>query len=289
MVFIKRALFIAVTVLILSACSTNKFMVKASIPLLESGIIAMNHETDLELAKAAMPANIEMLESMVVMDPENLKLRAIGAQAYYGYAYAFVEDNNRQRASRFYVRGLKHGESALMNMGFDKPLTKMSYDDVIKQVEQLDESSVPLMFWTASCLAKWVDMNRDKPTIVAQISKAATLMERVLVLDEDYYHGSVHLFFGVYYGSRPPMLGGNIKKSQSHFDRVRTISKAQLLMADVLQAQYLERQRMNRTAFRTLLSRVAKLKDPLLPELSFINAISRQKAALMLKKEHEWF
>ncbi|MDH5435405.1 MAG: TRAP transporter TatT component family protein, partial [Gammaproteobacteria bacterium] len=225
-------------VISLTACSTNKFMVSASMPLLESGIVALNHETDLEMAKAAMPANISMLESMAVLDPDNLQLRTMGAQAYYAYSYSFIEDADRQRASSLYLKGLVHGEKGLINSGFTMSLRKMPYDDVVKLTEKLDKDSVPLMFWTASCMAKWIDMNRDKPAIVAQAAKTAVLIDRVLQLDETYYYGSAHLFFGAYYGSRPAMMGGNLKKSQFHFDRARAINAAQLLITDVLQAQY---------------------------------------------------
>ncbi len=276
-------------VISLSACSTNQLMVRASMPIMEGGIVAMNHETDLEMAKAAMPANIEMLEGLLVLDPDNVTLRAYGAQAYYGYAYGFVEDGDRKRASRFYLRGLKHGEKALINLGFNKPLTQTTHDEVVKNLSQMDKSSVPTLFWTASALAKWIDMNRAKPSIFAHMSKAAAMIERVLTLDETYHYGSVHLFLGVYYGSRPAMMGGDLKKSQFHFDRARAINKAQMLMTDVLQAQYLERQRMNRTAFHTLLTRVINLEEPLLPELALVNAIARKKARLLLKKEQEWF
>lgn len=277
------------TVISLTACSTNQLMVRASMPMMEGGIVAMNHESDLEMAMAAMPANMEMLEGMLVLDPDNVQLRTYGAQAYYGFAYGFIEDNDRKRASRFYLRGLKHGEKALMNLGFDKPLTQTAHDEVVKNLSQMDKSSVPTLFWTASALAKWIDMNRTKPRIFAHMSKAAAMIERVLMLDETYHYGSVHLFLGVYYGSRPAMLGGDLKKSQSHFDRARAINKAQMLITDVLQAQYLERQRLNRAAFHSLLTRIINLKEPLLPELALVNAIARKKARLLLTKEHEWF
>jgi len=225
----------------------------------------------------------------VVLDPDNQTLRMFGAQAYYAYAYSFIEDHDRKRASGFYLRGLIHGEKALMNAGFAKSVRETPYDEVVALTAKLGKDSVPLLFWTASCMGKWIDMNRVEPGIVAQVAKAAVLMERVLQLDESYYHGSAHLFFGVYYGSRPAMLGGDIKKSQYHFDRARAINASQLLITNVLQAQYLERQRMNQAAFHALLTRVVSTNDNLPPAFSLMNIVARQKAELFLKKEHEWF
>jgi len=280
---------ILLAVIFLSACSTNKFMVTASLPLFKGGIVAINHESDLILAEAAMPPNIEMLEALLVLDPENIQLRSYGAQAYYGYTYGFVEDTDLERASNLYYRGFKHGLQALKLLGLNEPLEKISFERFEQFAATLEKESVPLIFWTASCWAKWIDLNRSSPSIVSQLPKTTVLMNRVLDLDESYHYGSVHIFFGVYYGSVPEMMGGNIKISQSHFDRARAINKAQLLMTDVLQAQYLERQRLNRAAFHTLLTRTINLKEPLLPELALVNAIARKKARLLLKKEDEWF
>ena len=91
--------------------------VRMSMPMIDGGIIALNKEADLELAKGAFPANIELMEGMLVNDPENEILRAYMAQAYYGYAFGFIEDENKLRASKFYYRGFTHGKTALKTMG----------------------------------------------------------------------------------------------------------------------------------------------------------------------------
>jgi len=60
--------------------------VKASMPMIEGGMIALNREPDLQLAEAAMPPNIELMEGMIINAPDNEDLRNYAAQAYYGYA-----------------------------------------------------------------------------------------------------------------------------------------------------------------------------------------------------------
>ena len=44
----------------LSACSMNKMMVDASLPMIEGGMEAMLQEPDLQLAEDSMPANIRI-------------------------------------------------------------------------------------------------------------------------------------------------------------------------------------------------------------------------------------
>ena len=103
--------FIAFSIIIssLSACSMDKMMVRASMPIVEGGIEAMNSETDLQLAEDSMPANLSMLNGLINLDPENAELHVYAAQAYYGLSFGFTEDTDKKRSEQFYLRGLKHG------------------------------------------------------------------------------------------------------------------------------------------------------------------------------------
>lgn len=268
----------------------GQITVRASLPMIEGGIEAMNRETDLQLAEAAIPANIELMEGMIINDPGNITLRIYAVQAYYGYAYGFIEDRDRERASRFYLRGLRHGLAALERLGFHNPeaMTLEQFQASIAGVARSDDA-LAAMFWTSSCWAKWVDMNRANPASFAQLPKAVALMEQVLAWDEGYYYGGPHLFFGVYYGSRAPMLGGDFKRSITHFDRAREITGGRLLIVDLLQAQFLERQRYDRASFHRLLTSVVRADEQLFPEMALANAVARQKAVELLERETEWF
>jgi hypothetical protein len=56
-----------------------------------------------------------------------------------------------------------------------------------------------------------------------------------------------------------------------------------------MQAEYLERQRLDQDAFHRLLSRV--VADPVgsFPEMALVNQIARVRARYLLDKESEWF
>ncbi len=274
--------------LMLGACSMDQMLVRSSVPLIEGGVEALNHETDLDLAEESIPANLNMLQGMITIDPENAQLHTFAAQAFYGLSYGFNEDNRPERASDFYLRGMKHGLTALEVSGardlFNSPIA-----DFEKQINRLGKGNVPAMFWTASCWAKWIDMHRDNTEAIAQLSRATALMQRVIELDDTFYYGGAHMYFGVYYGSRAPMLGGNFEKSHQHFNRAREITNSKLLIPDLLQAQYLARQQHDRQDFHDRLTAIINAPDDLMPELGLQNQIAKRKAALLLKKEREWF
>lgn len=285
-----RLLYITLLLLTLSACSFDQMLVRASTPMIAGGIDALNRETDLDLAEDSIPTNIEMLEGMIRIDPDNASLHTYAAQAYYGLAYGFNEDNRPQRAAAFYIRGLDHGIRALELQGASH-LKTTAIADYEQQVAHMDRKQVPAMFWTASNWAKWIDMHRDSAESLAQLPRPTALMQRVLDLQEDYYYGGAHMYFGVYYGSRSPMMGGDFKKSREHFDRARAITDNKLLMPDLLQAQYLARQQLDHEDFDRRLNRIVNAPDDLYPELALINQIAKRKAAHLLqtRQNSEWF
>ena len=114
-------------------------------------------------------------------------------------------------------------------------------------------------------------------------------MQRVLELDETFYYGGAHMYFGVFYGGRAPMFGGDFKKSEAHFDRAREITHGDLLVADLLQAQYLSRQKLDRKDFHKRLTKIIEAPEDLYPDLTLLNQISKRKARLLLKEEAKWF
>jgi hypothetical protein len=276
------------SVILMSGCSIDQMLVRASTPMIEGGVEALNHETDLKLAEESIPANLNMLRGMINLDPENAQLHTFAAQAYYGLSYGFNEDNRPERASAFYLRGKQHGLKALEISGA-KNLMDSSIADFEKQINRLDEDDVAAMFWTASCWAKWIDMHRDDTEAIAELVRATALMQRVVELEDTFYYGGAHMFFGVYYGSRAPLLGGNFKKSAQHFNRAREITDSKLLIPDLLQAQYLARQQQDQEDFHQRLTAIVNAPDDLMPELGLQNEIAKRKARLLLKKESEWF
>ncbi len=285
-----RLITTSLLLLLLSACSFDQILVRASTPMIEGGINALNRETDLELAEDSIPTNIQLLEGMISMDPDNAKLHTYAAQAYYGLAFGFNEDLRQERASSFYIRGLSHGITALELMGAHN-IKVGTFADFEQQINTLTADNIAAMFWTASNWAKWIDLHRDSAESLAQLPRPTAMMQRVLELEEDYYYGGAHMFFGVYYGSRAPALGGNFKKSREHFDRAREITHNKLLMPDLLQAQYLARQQLDHDDFDKRLNKVLNAPDDLYPELALLNQIAKRKAARLLqtRQSSEWF
>ena len=275
--------------MLLGGCSTSQIVVRGAMPLMDGGLIAMNRETDLELARDAIPATLKMLEGMAVEDPGNVQLRIYTAQGFYGYSYSFVELTSPERAVTLYTRCLEHTKVALSSQGFELDPESAPLADLEQALKDTTTRQVPALFWSASCLAKRTDMYRTDPRSIAQLARAAALMQRVLTLDENYYYGGPHLFFGVYFGGRAPMFGGDFAQSERHFAQARAATDGKLLMTDVLYAEFLARQQLDRDAFHQRLTAVIDAPDDLFPEMAFANRVAKQRAQYLLSKEAEWF
>ncbi|MBT8117645.1 MAG: TRAP transporter TatT component family protein [Gammaproteobacteria bacterium] len=284
-----RVTGLLVSMTLLTACSMGQIVVRSSQAILDSGIEAMNRETDLQLARAAIPANIKLVEGMLIEDPGNTVLRLYAAEGFYGYSYGFIEDEDRARASLLYRRCYEHARLALQQAGMSLDPERTGTEQLANAVARLDSRAVPALFWTASCLGKWIDLNRDNVRSIAGFGNAAALMQGVIEHDDDYYHGGAHMFFGVYYGARAPMLGGDFARSQQHFARAHEINGQKLLLVDLLKAEYLYRQQLDRKAFHDTLQKVRNAPDDLYPEMALVNTIARRKAHELLAHEDDWF
>lgn len=282
-------LFIAVgCCLMLGACSVNQIVAKSSTSLIEAGVRSMNQETDLELARAAIPSNLKLIESLTLELPLDRSLQSTAAQAFYGYAFGFVEDDVPARAAHLYKRGLDHALAALAADGVKVNLLTATPEAVSQTIAGLDRKAVPALFWAASNWAKWIDLSRNDPARIADLPKAASLMQRVLELDPGYYFGGPALFFGVYYGSRSPMLGGDFARSAQYFDQAADYSHGQWLLTEVFRAQYLYQQMADRAAFHQVLSAVLAAPDSP-PDMALANTIARAKARRLLAIEENLF
>ncbi len=278
-----------VLAVLLPGCSTSQLVARGASPLIDNGVTAMNRETDVELARASSPANLKMIEALLLADPDNAAYRVHAAMGFYGYALGFVEDEERERALGLYRRSRDHALVALRQAGFAEAALDADAATLAQALEKLDAGAVPALFWSAAAWGKWIELQLDDPARLAELPRVEALMARALALDETYYYAGAHLFYGVYYGGRAPMFGGDFARAATHFDRAAALNKNQLLLVEVYRAQYLLRQMDDRAAFHQTLTQVLQAPATANPDLNLANAIARKKAAKLLAQEDTLF
>lgn len=280
---------LTMTLLFLSGCSTSQLVARGASPLIDHGVAAMNRETDLELARASIPANLKMIEALLLADPGNAAYRVQAAMGFYGFALGFVESDDRDRAAALYQRARDHALVALERAGMTQATLTGDAAGLDQALAKLDARAVPALFWTAATWGKWIELQLDDPARLAELPRVEALMQRVLALDETYYHGGAHVFFGAYYGGRAPMFGGDFARAARHFDRAAALSQNRLLLVEVYRARYLLRQMGDRAAFHATLNRVLDAPASSDPDLNLANALAKKQAAALLSQEEDLF
>mgnify|MGYP001069357184 FL=1 len=287
----SRAVFtsLAIACLLSSGCSTSQLVARGASPLIDHGVAAMNRETDLELARASIPANLKMIEALLLADPDSTAYRVQAAMGFYGYALGFVEADDRDRAAALYLRARDHAQAALDREKVTPATLTSNAAELERALARLDARAVPALFWTASTWGKWIELQLDDPARLAELPRVEALMQRVLALDETYYHGGAHVFFGVYYGGRAPMFGGDFARAARHFDRAAELNRNQFLLVEVYRARYLLRQTGDRAAFHATLNRVLDAPASADPDLNLANALAKKQATELLSQEEDLF
>ncbi len=274
-------------VLFITGCSLQKLALKTTTGLFAYGIDAFYSEPDLEIAETAIASNLKLLDGFHLADPQNKKILELLAQGYAGFALAFLEDQAPERASRIYLRARNYGFLRLQKTRAFKNGIPKKESDFVAQLPLLKKSEVPQLFWTAFAWAGWVNLNRDDPQAVFDLSKVKAMMNRVLELDDNFFFGSAHLFWGSTYGSIPKMLGGDPEKALEHFEKAKKISDNKFLIAQVYEAKYYAATTLNETLFDQLLNQVINAPEDVLPGYELMTAVAKRKAKELLAKKDD--
>lgn len=110
-------------------------------------------------------------------------------------------------------------------------------------------------------------------------------MEQVLKLDEGFYHGAPHRYFGVYEAKIP---GGSVEASGKSFDQAIALS-GDYLDTYVLKAQYFAAKTQDEKLFKSLLDQVGKADPKKIPELEIENLNAQRIAKKMLVDIEDFF
>jgi len=258
-------------------------------PVIDGSMQALFEEDDLELAKTAIESNLKLLEGMLKRHPENEKLLFLATQGYTAYALGFVEDHDLERARKLYLRAKNFGLKILCCKKQFKTALNEDLDTFTESLNQFSKNNVPALFWTANAWGSYINLSMTDPQALVELPKVQVIMQRVLELDESYFFGGAHLFFGTILAAKPPLLGGNPQKARQHFDRCLEFSNGKFLLPYVYYAEHYAVRTMNQELFQQLLQTVVSTDIDVLPEQRLPNAIAKKKAQLLLSAEAELF
>jgi len=188
--------------LCLSGCSLNRTAARVTSGVIDRGLPSVFSQQDPQYVKEALPANLQLMEILLKSDPGNRNMLVNAAQGFCGYALMFLEDENNERASQFYLKGEAYAARALNG----------------RTAADAKKRDVPALFWTTFCKASYINLNRDNPEAIAELPAIEPAAEKLLALDPGYYYNGAESLLGAYYSIRPRLFGGDPDKAKAHFE-----------------------------------------------------------------------
>ena len=288
-----------------SSCSLQKLAVKQTANVLVDGSVALYREPDVEFARTAIPANLKTLESLLVSDPENAELLELMAEGHFSYAFGFLEHELAQaqvelapedeiealteRTVGHYMRARDYGFRLLDFPELEKAAMKPDVEKVKELLEEVDEDQVAGLFWAGYGWGSAVNLAQQDPNMVAALPIVEAIMRRCAELDESYYFSGVHMFFGVYYASRPKMAGGDPEKAKKHFDIAMEKAGRRNLMIPFLYARFYGAQTQNRELFDKLMGQILEADFGEHPDTRLFNELAKERAEFWTDHADELF
>ena len=271
--------------LLTSGCST--FIGSATQKMADNLSLAMLNQDDPQTVKAAAPAYLIMLDSLIREDPDNVRLRQSGAKLYASYSSAFVSDE--KRAKRLASKSLNHARIALcLELETVCKLIDQKLDELLPAIKQLQPDQQPALYAFSSAWASWIQAHTGDWNALAQIPKLTAMLEQSILLDDTYDQGGAYLYLGVLSSQIPPALGGKPELGREYFEKALILSNGKNLMVKVLMAEHYARLIFNQELHDQLLNDVLK-SDPHEPELTLINSLAQIRASELLAESPEFF
>lgn len=270
---------ILVISLLLTGCSMKAQMVRSMDPIMEDMTTAGNMNTDVDLMREGLPASLIQLDGFIKSDPNN-KILLMGAESYFGYAFSFVEDVNRPRASALYLKARDYALRVLKkNRQFDEEA-----NDLNEVLSKCTKKDVPALYWAAGSWMSWIALNVGSPEAMMDIPKVEAMLQRVIELDETYYYGTAHAMLGGFYSAQPKNMGGNPEMANKHFQKAFKISGSKLLVVQLMYAKFYAVQIQDKALFVQTLNEIIATPLNSFPEKNLANEVAKRKAKDLLEK-----
>ena len=284
------ALSAIICIAFLTGCSFRSNLVMwAARPILDGAILSLLSETDIEIARTGLESDLKLIEGILLTRPEDRYLLVLAAQGFTGYAMMYLEDENPERAALFYERGRVYGYRALsLNMKklSDENLKLSEFNAIVKKLKKND---IPAAYWTATAWAQRISLELSSPKSLAESPRAVSLMEQVLRMEPEFYYSGPLWFFGTYYSSLPPMVGGDTDMSQEFFETAVRNDGNRFLWGKLLYARYYAVQTLDKDLYVKLLLDVIEGAEDEPEDLRLLNRIAMRKAEELLKRVDELF
>ncbi len=266
-----------------------------TVDIMVAGKPSVDRETDLGLARVGAESNLALMAGLRETVPENESLLLLMAEGYGGYAFGFVEDDLDQledtddlydetleRAYGIYGKSVEAARAWLRLRHDDLPDVASATDgEAARTLAAMTADDVPGLFWLGNSWSSQVNLKQDDPAEVLNLGRIEMIMTRAMELDETYFDGGPHLFFGVLKCSAGKELSDQTESAAKHFARAWELSDEKNLMGRALEARWLLVTLGDREKLEEALQEIVDAEIDS-PRHNLINTLAQRRAARWL-------
>lgn len=244
--------------------------------------------------QASLQKAIDTLNKAAEMDPTRSDIQIMLARSHYFMANGHIrwEDDSKAAQQAAFDKGVIAGEKAIMLTSPEfaaKIKAGTSWSEAIPSVTS--KEGLEAMYWYASNLGKWMVLE-GIATALKYKDRVSALMTHCLKLDETFFYGGPHRYFGAYWAKVP--FSSDLNKSREHFQKSIELApnylETKVYMAQEWAVRADEEDGGGIETFKKLLNEVlAADVDSLDPELIPENANAQRQAKMLLEDPDEFF
>ncbi len=252
-------------------------------PLVEAGNALWAERADRAKAEGALLK----WEEAAKLDPTRADIQVKLSNGYYflGNAHVKWDKDPNDKLKALYLRGVEAGEAAikLESPAFAAKIKAgAKWPEAVKSVEA---SGIAGLYWYATNLGRW-GLLEGITAILAHKDDIFAIMDHVRTLDETFFHGAPHRYFGVYWAKLP--FGKDLNKSKQHFEKAMSIS-GNYLETKVLYAEFYAAYSDDEALFKKSLNEVLAVADDVDPAITPENKAAKRTAKHMLDNVADFF
>ena len=234
--------------------------------------------------KAQLEVAIGKWEAYLAHDPNNQAVLGMLARACYMLGASHTPDEAERLA--IFDRGASFGERGMAANDDFRACVEGGTKDY-KCLDQLGVDDIATTYWVYANLGKW-SVTMGFTYVVKNKSKLKAIADWVQATDPNFYFGAGDRILGTYYAKAPGFAGGDMGKSEIHFDASLDLAP-DYLGTKVLMAQYFATKKQDRELFEQLLNAVLAADPEIIPEIAPEQRLEQKNAQRLLDQADELF
>ena len=281
----KLRLLMICAAVALQGCTS--LLTSATDSMAKNLVTAFSDQTDPETVRAAVPAYLLLLDSLLAGSPDNASLHMAAAKLNAAYAAGLVDSAERRRDMARKAFGLAQRSWCLEFAG-SCGMHKQPFEQFGKTISDWPAGQIGTLYDFGVVWAGYIQQNSGDWTAIADIPKVALIMRRVAAVDESRDGGGADLYLGIIESLVPPALGGNPARARTHFQKALALSDGRNLMVSVIYAERYARMIFDRDLHDRLLRDVLDAPAEQ-PGYTLTNTMAKARARQLLTSGNEYF